>query len=237
VTPVLEISSVIKDYRGLRPLRLEHLVVAPGERIALVGIDQASAEVLINLITGTTLPDQGILRVFGQATADIKDSREWMTVVDRFGILSERAVLLEGLSALQNLSIPFSLEVEPPAAAVREKAEGLAREVGLAAQALPTLIAELDRTSRALVRLGRALALDPQMLLLEHPTATIPREHVKAFGRQVRDAVRRRGAAALALTADRAFARSFARRLFTFEPSTGRLVETSGVWFRRWLDG
>ena len=82
-----------------------------------------------------------------------------------------------------------------------------------------------SRTARARVRLGRALALDPQVLLLEHPTAAVPREDVEAFGRQIRRIVQARGAAALTLTADRDVRRSAMRRVLTLEPSTGRLTE------------
>ena len=50
MTPVLELSAVIKDYRGLRPLRIDYLAIEPGEQLAVLGFDRPSAEVLINLI-------------------------------------------------------------------------------------------------------------------------------------------------------------------------------------------
>jgi len=107
VTPVLELSAVVKDYRGLRPLRIDHLAIDPGEQLAVLGIDRPSAEILINLITGTTLPDRGDIRVFGRSTAAIQDSTEWMAFVDRFGLVTERAVLLDAMSVVQNLADPF----------------------------------------------------------------------------------------------------------------------------------
>jgi ABC-type sulfate/molybdate transport systems ATPase subunit len=229
VTPVLE----VKDYRGLRPLRIERLDLAPGQILAVLGLDQAAAEILINLITGTTLPDRGHVRVFGQSTADIKDSSEWMRVVDRFGILSPRAVLLEALTVVQNLAIPFSLDVEPPSPELRARAIELAHEVGLDAAAGDARVADLDAMSAVRVRLGRALALDPDVLLLEHPTAAVPRESVVAYGRHLRGVLERRGVSALALTADRSFAEAFARRVLTLELSTGRLTEKGPGWFGR----
>jgi len=237
VTSVIELAGIVKDYRGLRPLRIESLAVAPGELVAILGVDQASAEVLINMITGTTLPDRGIVRVFGQPTTDIQDSTEWMSVVDRFGILSERAVLLDGLSVVQNLAIPFSLDIEPPSDELRVRAEALAKEVGLEVSCWDAHVATLSQAARMLVRLGRALALDPQVLLLEHPTAVIPREDVEAFGRQIRRIIQARGAAALTLTADRAFADAAMRRVLTHEPATGRLAEDRPGWFSRLLRG
>lgn len=237
MTPAIEIAGIVKDYRGLRPLRIENLNVAAGELVAILGVDQPSAEVLINLITGTTLPDRGIVRIFGQATTDIQDSTEWMSVVDRFGILSERAVLLDGLSVVQNLAIPFSLDVEPPSDDLRMRAEGLAKEVGLEKSGWDARVATLSQAARMLVRLGRALALDPQVLLLEHPTAVVPRAEVEAFALQIRRIIEARGAAALTLTADRPFAEAAMRRVLTHEPATGHLAEQRPGWFSRLLRG
>lgn len=237
MTPAIEISGIVRDYRGLRPLRIESLAVAPGELVAILGVDQSSAEVFINMITGTTLPDRGIVRIFGQATTDIQDSTEWMSVVDRFGILSERAVLLDGLSVVQNLAIPFSLDIEPPSDDLRVKAESLATEVGLERSCWDARVATLSQTARMLVRLGRALALDPQVLLLEHPTAAVPREDVEAFGLQIRRVIEARGAAALALTADRAFAEAAMHRVLIHEPATGRLAAQRPGWLSKLLRG
>ena len=66
VTPALEITGVTKSYQALRPLRLQSLTVAPGECVAISGVDAGAAEILVNLITGATLPDEGQIRVFGR---------------------------------------------------------------------------------------------------------------------------------------------------------------------------
>lgn len=235
--PVLELSAVIKDYRGLRPLRIDHLALAPGEQLAILGLDQPSAEVLINLITGTTLPDRGDISVFGRSTAAIQDSSEWMAFVDRFGIVSERAVLLDALSVVQNLAVPFSLDIEPPSRELRAQAVALALEVGLDEAVWDRRVAGLDATSRASVKLGRALALGPSVVLLEHPNAGVSRGEIGALGRLIRTVVERRGVAALTLTADRDFAAAVAERVLTLEASTGRLTEPRGGWFTRLKNG
>ena len=105
--------------------------MAAGDATAIVGVDQPMAETFVNLATGATLPDRGEVKVFGRPTSSINDSAEWLAIVDRFGIVSERAVLLDALSVIQNLAMPFTLEIEPPPDDVRIRAEQLAREVGL----------------------------------------------------------------------------------------------------------
>lgn len=230
---VLELAGVSKDYHGLRPLRIQELVVMAGEHIAILGFDQPSAEVFVNLVTGATLPDAGTITVFDRQTSAITDSADWLAVVDRFGIVSERAVLLESLTVIQNLAMPFTLDIEPPDAAVTASAEQLAREVGLPEPAWRAPVAQLDRVAHARVRLGRALALGPEVLLLEHVNAGLSQEDSKRLAADARAIAARRGAAIVAATADQAFARAVAGRVLTLEPATGRLkpVRQSG-WFR-----
>ena len=55
--PLLDVRGVSKHYGGLRPLRLAALAVGPGDRVAITGLDAPAAEILVNLLTGATLPD------------------------------------------------------------------------------------------------------------------------------------------------------------------------------------
>jgi ABC-type transporter Mla maintaining outer membrane lipid asymmetry ATPase subunit MlaF len=229
---VLEVSDVSKDYRGLRPLRLASLAVHAGEHVTLLGLDQTAAEVFVNLVTGATLPDRGEVRLFGRSTAAITDSADWLAVVDRFGIVSPRAVLLDGLTVVQNLAMPYTLEIEPPADDIRQRVVALAKRVGLEEVALDRPVGELGPSGLARVRLGRALALDPAVVILEHPTAGIPREAVAELAAQCRAV----SAATIALTADGEFAASLADRCLTLDPATGRLEGRSG-WFSRFRRG
>ena len=229
--PLLELSSVVKDYRGLRPLRIEHARLGAGEQLALLGVDQHAAEVLINLLTGATLPDQGTVNLFGRSSAEIADSTDWLATVDKFGIVSARAVLLEGLSVAQNLAVPFSLEIEPLPDALRDRAVTAGREVGLMEADWDRAVSALAPSARLRLRLARALALAPAVVLFEHPTVDIPRREVVDLGRAVRAILERRGAAGLTLTADREFAAAVAGRVLELEPATGRLAEAKRGWF------
>ena len=231
--PLLELAGVSKDYRGLRPLRIEQLSVAGHERVALLGLDQPMAEVFVNLVTGTALPDRGDVRVFGRSTAAIVDSDEWLKVVDRFGIVSERAVLLEALTVLQNLAVPFTLDIDPLPPDAADRAARLAGEARLSAADWEKPVAALDGASRARVRLARALALDPALLLLEHPTTAVDREQVVGLAECIRSVAAARGVAVVALTADRVFASAVAGRVLTLDPATGRL--NGRGWFGTWL--
>jgi ABC-type transporter Mla maintaining outer membrane lipid asymmetry ATPase subunit MlaF len=232
VSAVLEISHLVKDFRGLRPLRVDRFVLFADDQAAILDLDRPAAETLINVITGASLPDSGEVRVFGRRTADIADSADWLAVVDRFGIVTERAVLLDSLTAVQNLALPFSLAIEPLSEDLRAKAIALARETGLAESDWDRAAGSLDGLGRARLRLGRALALAPAVLLLEHATALVERGSVAMFAGDVRRAAAARRIATLAFGADAEFAHAVADRVLMLDPATGRLAARRRRWFR-----
>ena len=84
------------------------------------------------------------------------------------------------------------------------------------------------------VHLARALATDPGVLLLEHPTVSLPRDAVAAFAGLVRRVSERRGVAVIALTGDKEFADEMAETALALQPGTGKLTSTRG--WRRWLN-
>jgi ABC-type transporter Mla maintaining outer membrane lipid asymmetry ATPase subunit MlaF len=229
VTPVIELADVSKDYRGLRPLRIQSLTVDPGELVALIGFDRVSAEVFVNLVTGASLPDAGSVSVFGRATNTIDDSSQWLALVDRFGIVSERVVLLDGLTVLQNLAIPFTLEIEPLSAQTRGRTAALAREIGVQPDLWETRVGDLDAAVQMQVRWGRALALDPGVLLLEHASAPLTPAQALDLAARIKDVATRRRTAVISLGVDERFANRVSRRVLTLEPSSGRLKR------RRWM--
>jgi ABC-type lipoprotein export system ATPase subunit len=231
--PIVRLTGVVKDYRGLRPLRVASLELRPGDAYALLGFDQVTAEVLVDLITGAIVPDNGAVEVFGQPTSAITDVDGWLASLDRFGLLSDRAVLVEQFTAEQNLILPLSLNLERVPDEVRDRVRRTAGEAGLSVTQLERPAGGLSPLDRARVRLGRALMLDPRVLLAEHPTATLAPDETAVFARDLAQVVAARGLAALLLTADPAFASASGARVFTLQPATGTLDGMSG--WRRWF--
>jgi phospholipid/cholesterol/gamma-HCH transport system ATP-binding protein len=231
--PALEISALVKDYHGLRPLRLQRLTLDAGQQLAVLGFDAPTAEMMITLMTGASVPDAGVIRVLGMSTADIRDSEQWLELVDRIGIVTDRAALLDGLSVVQNLSMPFTLDIEPPPADIRERAVQLAVEAGLPASCWDRPVGALDGNLRTRLRVARAVSLDPVIVLMEHPTAHVPHDAVRRLASDVRQLIERRRVAALTLTADETFAENVAPHVATWDPASGALKERRRAW-RLW---
>lgn len=230
--PILRFHNVSKGYQGLRPLRLASLEILPGERVALAGVDAPGSEVLVNLVTGATVPEQGEIWTFGRRTVDISNADEWFAWLDSFGLVSERGVLLEGASLQQNLALPFSLEIDPIPADVMARLGALARECGLAEHLWPMPAGELPPDARLRAHLARAVALSPRLLLMEHPTGRIPEDARQALAADIVSVCDRRSLTALVITNDAAFAQAVATRNLKLEGGTGEAKPVRRGWFR-----
>jgi len=221
--PALHFHDVEKLYGALRPLRVKDLRIHASSCTSLIGFDQPAAEAFVNLATGATLPDQGGVSCLGQSTATIQDSDAWLRLVERIGIVSHRIVLLEAMTVAQNLAISFDLALDPIPAEVLPRVRTLAGEVNIAASVLETAVAEVDVKIRASVTLARALALDPELLLLEHATTALPADASAAYAAMLKTIWQRRGLTLVALTADERFGRALGGSALRWDPATGAL--------------
>jgi len=231
--PVIEMRSVEKQYGGLRPLRVRTLELPARSSTMLLGFDSPAAETFINLMTGSTLPEAGDVISFGRSTRAIADSADWLAFVEQFGIVSDRVVLLDGMTVAQNLAISFDLDLDPVPDHVLARVATLAAEVGIDAGMLTARVGEADPYLKARVRLARALAFDPALLVLEHPTATLPPEHAGRYGTTIKAIAAARKLAVLGLTADEKFAEHTGGRLLVWQPATGEFRERTRRRFWR----
>ena len=231
--PALEMTGVVKEYGALRPLRIAALSVEPGDRVALSGLDRRAAETFVNLVNGALVPDQGVVRIFGRSTADITDGQAWLASLDAFGVVTERAVLLEGSTLAMNLALPLSLEIDPMPPALREQVTALAIETDLPAERLDRPVGDASPLVRLRAHFAKAIALGPQVLLLEHPTATLEPGDARQFAETVRRVAETRRLALVALTEDGVFADLVATHAYKLNGGTGALTSTRG--WRRFL--
>jgi ABC-type transporter Mla maintaining outer membrane lipid asymmetry ATPase subunit MlaF len=142
--------------------------------------------------------------------------------------VSPRAVLLDSATLLQNLAMPFTLDIDPVPDEVVSRATALASEAGLATDALPQPIARLTPEIRMRAHLVRAVALDPQLLILEHPTAGLPESDRRPFGEDVARIAEARSLATLIISEDADFTRAAAHRTLALNGATGELRKKRG---------
>jgi putative ABC transport system ATP-binding protein len=220
---LLEVRDLVKSYQALRPLRIRELSIAPAAIVSLSGFDAAAAEMFVHLVTGAVLPDEGNVITFGQDTRDITDSTAWLQSLDRLGMITARGVLIEAFSVLQNVALSLTLDVDPIDPRIVPQAGALARDVGIDASLFDVPAGKIAPELQMRVHLARALALGPKLLIAEHPSASLPRPAVAAFGADLVRVAQARGLALLAITADDAFAKAVGGQRLELVPASGEL--------------
>jgi predicted ABC-type transport system involved in lysophospholipase L1 biosynthesis ATPase subunit len=221
--PLLEISGLVKEHQALRPLRIRELSVVPPCVMSIAGMDALAAEVFVHLVTGATLPEEGVVTLFGQDTRAIADSDAWLRSLDGVGMVTARGILIAAFSVLQNIALSYTLEVDPIDPRVLPQAGALAGDVGIPQEVFDLPVGKAGPEVQIRVHLARALALGPKLLIGEHPSAALPRDTVAPFGDDLVRVARSRGLALIVITADDALARAIGGQRLELVPATGEL--------------
>jgi ABC-type methionine transport system ATPase subunit len=227
---LIDITGVRKHYGGLRPLRINALQLQPSERVTLRGLDAQAAEMLSLLITGAAVADEGTIVVAGRDTRDIATDTEWLVSLDLFGLVTSRAVLLDTLTLEANLALPFTLSIDPIPEEVRRAVAALADEVGLGRERLSASVHSLSAADRVRVHLARALAVSPQVLIVEHVTAALEPADATSLGQTLVNIADDRNLAWIAISEDEAFVQALGGTVLALEPGSGDVKPFTAGW-------
>jgi phospholipid/cholesterol/gamma-HCH transport system ATP-binding protein len=168
--PVIELIDVGMRFRHQGVLRGINLAIGRGQTVCIVGESGCGKTVMLKLMIGLLRPTRGVVRFDGRDLAKLKDD-ELTRVRLRFGFLFQMAALFDSLTIFDNVAFgPREHHLFDDATLGRVVAERLG-EVGLPPGLEAKKPAELSGGQRKRVGLARALALDPEVMLYDEPTA------------------------------------------------------------------
>jgi len=148
----------------------EDLDLQRGEILGIVGGSGTGKSVLMRSILGLRRANAGSIELFGEPLADPEQMRALMA--RHAGVLFQDGALFSSLTVLENLELPLrSHRPELPAQLRRALARSKVELAGLPASACAKMPSELSGGMRKRAALARALALEPELLFLDEPTA------------------------------------------------------------------
>jgi ribose transport system ATP-binding protein len=171
--PLLTLRGISKRFGGTHALRHVDLDLRRGEVLALLGENGAGKSTLIKILAGVQRPDDGEILYRGKLVSGLSKKRpmafihqdlgliDWMTVSEniclslgyrrRWGLIDQQACRRRAVLALEQIGADIDPDIR---------------------------VESLSRTDKSLVAIGRALASDADIIVLDEPTASLPNNEV-----------------------------------------------------------
>jgi phospholipid/cholesterol/gamma-HCH transport system ATP-binding protein len=206
---VSEAEDIVIEVHGLRNSFGDAVIhdgldleVRRGEILGVVGGSGTGKSVMMRSIIGLQRPDAGAVRVFGEPMLD-RDDAQLQPIRKRWGILFQGAALFSTLTVAENVQVPLR-EFYPRLSEklLDEIAAYKIVMVGLSPDAGPKFPAELSGGMKKRAGIARALALDPELLFLDEPTAGLDPIGAAAFDQLVLNLRERLGLTVFLITHD-----------------------------------
>jgi ABC-type sulfate/molybdate transport systems ATPase subunit len=222
MTPLIRLERVVRRFRAVRTgrtieaLRADHFEVERGEILGVVGPNGSGKSTLLEMMAFLVRPDEGRVLLDGR---DVWADGDTLAARRRAPMLLQNTVLFK-TTVLKNVT--YGLRVRGVSRAeARQRAERVLGLVQLGELA-HRMYRELSGGERQRVALARVLALEPEVLLLDEPTAHVDYANAQLIDDILRDLHARSGTTIVLASHDRDQAASLAHRVVTLRE--GRLV-------------
>jgi ABC-type sulfate/molybdate transport systems ATPase subunit len=191
-----QLSQIRVHYGNTEALNIEALGLATNKCTALLGENGAGKSTLMNLLAFVQQPDEGQITLFGESTAAGLTTQQRR----RIGLVTQQPYLLGG-SVADNIRLALKLQGVPKADYSQRVAQALetVNLTGLAQQNAATLSGgELKRAA-----IARAIAYQPDILLLDEPFSHLDQRHIHQLETTIRNFAQQPGKTVIFSTHDR----------------------------------
>lgn len=204
------VKGLRKEFGEQKVLNGIDLTVEARETVAVLGKSGTGKSVLLKLLVGLQQPDAGSIWICGEEIEKLATHR-LNEVRKKVGFLFQQAALYDSLTIRENVGFPLARHTKLAETERQEKVRQLLQDVGLEGD-LDKLPSQISGGMQKRVGLARALALEPELLLLDEPTAGLDPITAAGIGKLISDLKEERKIASVVVTHDVPGARAFADR-------------------------
>ena len=209
VPAAIEVAGLEAGYSGLRVLHGIDLSVAPGEFIAILGSSGCGKTTLLRTIAGFQKVMAGSLRLFGRDVVNVPPEKRGIAMV------FQSYALWPHMTVLGNVGYGLRLRGVPKAD-IRKRVEAVLKMLNLAGLE-ERKVTNLSGGQRQRVALGRALAIEPDLLLLDEPLSNLDAKVRLQLRSEIKMLQNRLGFTAVHVTHDREEAMTMADRIVVMD--------------------
>jgi phospholipid/cholesterol/gamma-HCH transport system ATP-binding protein len=208
--PPIEISHLSKSFGEQKVLDGIDLTISRGQTVSLMGRSGTGKSVLLRLLIGLDQPDSGLIRINGEEITAL-NADQINKIRRKLGFLFQQAALYDSLTLAENVEFPLKRQTKMPPEERREKVKQLLTAVNLERD-LDKLPSEISGGMKKRAGLARALALDPEIVFFDEPTAGLDPISASEIGQLIRDLSKQRGTTSVVATHDIHGVRCFSDR-------------------------
>jgi phospholipid/cholesterol/gamma-HCH transport system ATP-binding protein len=226
--PVIECVNVVKRFEGKTVLAGVNMAVYPGETMVIMGGSGSGKSTLLRLIIGSMKPEEGDIRLFGRSTLKLK-REELDGMKKRFGILFQSGALYNSMSLAENIALPIREHTDLDEEIIQIQVKIKLELVGLLEHA-DKYPAQISGGMKKRAGLARALALDPEILFYDEPSAGLDPVTSAQIDHLIMDLSKKLGVTSVVVTHEMDSAFTIADRMTMLDK--GRMIAVeSRAWF------
>jgi phospholipid/cholesterol/gamma-HCH transport system ATP-binding protein len=207
----IQVKSLRKAFGGQTVLDGIDMQVKLGETLAVMGRSGTGKSVLLKILIGLVTPDAGSVRIRGQEIAGL-NTPAMNGIRKKVGFLFQQAALYDSLTVDENVEFPLRRHSRLPEKERKQRARELLAGVGMEKD-LDKLPSEISGGMQKRVGLARALALEPEILLFDEPTAGLDPITAAEIGDLIVKLQKERSMTSVVVTHDVRGAKAFADRV------------------------